>query len=106
MQNNYGFGKTVAHDFATAVTRVTEELGKQGFGVLTDIDVAATLKKAADPKQGKNVYATMSFVRDWTIVDDATITLNFTGPAPERQITKLVDDQQPRTEDAAVEILE
>jgi peptide/nickel transport system substrate-binding protein len=52
--------------------------------------VAATLKKAADPKQGKNVYATMSFVRDWTIVDDATITLNFTGPAPERQITDLL----------------
>ena len=48
MQNSYGFGKTVAHDFATAVTRVTEELGKQGFGVLTEIDVQATLKKKLD----------------------------------------------------------
>jgi uncharacterized protein (DUF302 family) len=48
MQNNYGFGKTVTHDFATAVTRVTDELGKQGFGVLTEIDVQATLKKKLD----------------------------------------------------------
>lgn len=41
----YGFGKTVAMDFDTARQRVTEELGKQGFGVLTEIDVQATLKK-------------------------------------------------------------
>ena len=52
--------------------------------------VAATLKKASDPQKGKNVYATMSFIRDWTVVDDTTITLNFTGPAPERQITDLL----------------
>ena len=31
--------------------------------------VAANLKKAADPQKGKNVYATMSFVKDWTVVD-------------------------------------
>jgi uncharacterized protein (DUF302 family) len=43
--STYAFGKTVASDFATAVTRVTEELGKVGFGVLSEIDVAATLKK-------------------------------------------------------------
>jgi uncharacterized protein (DUF302 family) len=48
MQNSYGFGKTVKHDFATAIARVTEELGKQGFGVLTEIDVQATLKKKLD----------------------------------------------------------
>jgi peptide/nickel transport system substrate-binding protein len=52
--------------------------------------VAATLKKAADPQKGKNVYATMSFVKDWTIVDPQTIRLNFKGPAPERQITDLL----------------
>lgn len=48
MQNTYGFGKTVQLDFATTVARVTEELGKQGFGVLTEIDVQATLKKKLD----------------------------------------------------------
>jgi uncharacterized protein (DUF302 family) len=48
MHNSYGFGRTVACDFATAVARVTEELAKQGFGVLSEIDVQATLKKKLD----------------------------------------------------------
>ena len=45
METSYGFGKTVKYSFELAVDRVTEELQKEGFGVLTDIDVAATLKK-------------------------------------------------------------
>lgn len=40
----YGFNVVVTGDFAAVVTRVTEELKKEGFGVLTDIDVQATLK--------------------------------------------------------------
>jgi len=41
----YVFGKNVNLKFTDAVARVTEELAKEGFGVLTEIDVAATLKK-------------------------------------------------------------
>lgn len=52
--------------------------------------VAATLKKAADPQKGRNVYATMSFVKGWTVVDESTIRLDFNGPAPDRQITDLL----------------
>ena len=52
--------------------------------------VAATLKKAADPQRGKNVFATMSFVKDWTVLDEHTIRLNFNGPAPVQQITDLL----------------
>jgi len=42
--SNFGFGKTVKLDFDAAVQRVTEELAKEGFGVLTVIDVQTTLK--------------------------------------------------------------
>jgi uncharacterized protein (DUF302 family) len=44
----YSFGKTVHLDFATACERVTAALATQGFGVLTEIDVAATMKKKLD----------------------------------------------------------
>ncbi len=40
----YGFNVVVQGDFGAVVARVTEELKKEGFGVLTDIDVQATLK--------------------------------------------------------------
>lgn len=45
---NYYFSKTVALSFDEALLRVTEELKKEGFGVLTEIDVKATLKKKLD----------------------------------------------------------
>ncbi len=48
MQNRYGFGKLVNLSFDEALIRVTAELHKEGFGVLTDIDVAGTLKKKLD----------------------------------------------------------
>jgi len=41
----YAFGKTVAMSQDKAIERVTQELAKEGFGILTEIDVAATLKK-------------------------------------------------------------
>lgn len=46
--SNFGFGKTVKLDFDTAIQRVTEELAKEGFGILTVIDVQATLKAKLD----------------------------------------------------------
>ena len=45
MNSRYAFGKTVDTGFQQTIERVTSALGKEGFGVLTEIDVAATLKK-------------------------------------------------------------
>ena len=42
---SYYFNKVLDISFEEAVNRVTEELKKEGFGVLTEIDVAGTLKK-------------------------------------------------------------
>jgi len=44
----YGFSVSVSDSFDDAITRVTDELSKEGFGVLTEINVAATLKKKLD----------------------------------------------------------
>lgn len=44
----YGFSKTTDYSFETAIEKVTEELKKEGFGVLTTIDVKDTLKKKID----------------------------------------------------------
>jgi len=43
-----GFARTMDRGFDETVARVTETLGEQGFGVLTEIDVKATLKKKLD----------------------------------------------------------
>lgn len=41
----YHFTKIVQMSFDDAIRRVTDELKKEGFGVLTEIDVRETLKK-------------------------------------------------------------
>ncbi len=44
----YYFSKTIHADFGEAVARVTESLQKEGFGILTQIDVKDTLKNKLD----------------------------------------------------------
>ena len=41
----YGYKKQVNLTYHDAVAKTREELAKQGFGVLTEVDVKATLKK-------------------------------------------------------------
>jgi len=44
----YSIDKILDMSFDDAVKKVVEELKKEGFGVLTDIDVQTTLKKKLD----------------------------------------------------------
>ena len=46
--NRYALGTTVALDYPHAVERVKEALAAEGFGILCEIDVAATMKKKLD----------------------------------------------------------
>lgn len=45
MTDKYSFGRTIDAGYEQAIERVTQALAKEGFGVLSDIDVAGTLKK-------------------------------------------------------------
>ncbi|MEO6962634.1 MAG: DUF302 domain-containing protein [Puia sp.] len=40
----YHYSKTVLYDFGKAIERTTEELKKQGFGIITSIDMKKTFK--------------------------------------------------------------
>ena len=48
MSSEFGFGKIVEESFEDAIQKVTAELEKEGFGVLSDIDVAAKMKAKLD----------------------------------------------------------
>jgi len=44
----YGYSRVVDLTYDEAVSKVAEELKKEGFGILTEIDVRATMKKKLD----------------------------------------------------------
>ncbi len=48
MEEKFGFGKAVEADFDEAIDKVTDALEAEGFGVLSDIDVAAKMKQKLD----------------------------------------------------------
>ena len=45
---SYYFNKTIASDFESVKKNVIAELEKEGFGILTEVDVKATYKKKLD----------------------------------------------------------
>jgi len=52
----YGMTRELSNvDYADAVTRVTEALKTEGFGVLTEIDLKATMKKKLDVDYRRSV---------------------------------------------------
>lgn len=45
---SYYFSKTISSSFEDAIERTKDALRKEGFGVLTEIDIKATLKEKLD----------------------------------------------------------
>jgi uncharacterized protein (DUF302 family) len=52
---DYGYKRKVEYTFDEALGKLREELPKEGFGVLTEIDVKATLKKKLDAEFDKYI---------------------------------------------------
>ena len=46
--SNYGYSKKMTTTFEKVIEKTKEELKKEGFGVLTEIDIKTTLKKKID----------------------------------------------------------
>ncbi|MFC1978400.1 DUF302 domain-containing protein [Chloroflexota bacterium] len=51
----YGYKRELTAPYEEVVQKTVDELNKEGFGVLTEIDVKATLKKKLDVDYGKYV---------------------------------------------------
>jgi uncharacterized protein (DUF302 family) len=119
MDTAFGFGKQVDLDFEAAIDKVTEDLQTEGFGVLSDIDVAAKMKEKLDKDMPRYrilgacnpalAYQAIGAVPDIGLLlpcnvlvredEDGSVNVSFMDPA---SVMSLVDD--PGVEPLAAEV--
>ncbi len=118
-RTSYGIKTSVSMDYDSAISKVTEELKKEGFGVLTEIDVKGTLKKKLDVDFRKYIilgacnpklaHATLQAERDIGLLlpcnvivyeeDDGSVVVAAMNPASAMSVVK-----NPRVEPVAEEV--
>ena len=119
METAFGFGKQVDLDFDAAIDKVTADLQTEGFGVLSDIDVAAKMKEKLDKDMPRYrilgacnpalAYQAVSAVPDIGLLlpcnvlvregEDGSVNVSFMDPA---SVLSLVDN--PGVEPLAAEV--
>lgn len=85
----------IAKDNTSVTLHLRKDVKFQSGNAFNAKAVAATLEKASDSKRGKNVYSTTAIIKDWTVADDSTITINMKNPVPDRQILDLLQFLSP-----------
>ncbi len=107
---SFGFGKQVGLSFDSAIEKVTAVLQDEGFGVLSDIDVAGKMKEKLDKDMPRYrilgacnpslAYQAISAVEDIGLLlpcnvlvredDDGNVHVDFMDPS---SVLSLVDDE-------------
>lgn len=80
----------IADDQSSVTITLREGVTFHGGDPLTAEAVAANLEFFADPETGQQLNGPMAVVEDWEVVDELTLTVNFTDPIAELQITDLL----------------
>lgn len=81
---------TIAPDSRSVTLTLRTDVRFHAGGALTAESLVPTFRKAADPQRGRNVFPTMSIVKDWEVTGTHTFKVNFNNPVPDRQITDLL----------------
>ena len=63
MSSAYGFSIQAGQDFSRAIEAVTRELKKQGFGIVTDIDLQSIFKEKLGVDEGR--YRILGACNPW-----------------------------------------